>query len=164
MGHLCGSGCKRKTGERCDICRVGGGGLRFLTPASSPSSPKASIPTPHEKGAAVDLYFDGLFYRQIAGNMDQYFGRETGQMSIYRWVRDLSKKADSVLRPMKVDAGTIWVADEVVVKVGGQNYWLFNVMDSKSRFLLAAYYPLPAPRGRRRWRWLWRGKRRKSRR
>ena len=103
-----------------------------------PAGPRPRA-TPHEKGAAVDMYFDGLSYRKTAQNMDQYFGRTTDQSSIYGWVRDLSKKADSVLRPMKVKTGTIWVADEVVVKVGGENYWLFNVMDTQSRFLLAAY-------------------------
>ena len=40
-----------------------------------------------------------------------------------------------MLRPMKVDTDGVWVA----VKVGGKNYWLFNVMDSQTRFLLAAY-------------------------
>ena len=95
--------------------------------------------TPHEKGAAVEMYFDGLSYRKTAGNMDQFFGRDTDPTAVYRWVRDLSKKADDVLRPMKVDTGRVWVADEVTVKVGGKNYWLFNVMDSQTRFLLAAY-------------------------
>ena len=71
--------------------------------------------------------------------MNQYFGRETTQMGAYAWVRDLSKQADDVLRPLKVDTGRVWVADEVVVKVGGKDYWLFNVMDSQTRFLLAAY-------------------------
>ncbi len=70
--------------------------------------------------------------------MKQYFGRETTQVSIYRWVRELTAKADTALKP-KVDTGDVWVADEVVVNVGGQKYWLFNVMDADSRFLLAAY-------------------------
>ena len=71
--------------------------------------------------------------------MDQFFGRDTDPTAVYRWVRDLSKKADDVLRPMKVDAGRVWVADEVVVRIGVKNYWLFNVMDSQTRFLLSAY-------------------------
>ena len=50
--------------------------------------------TPHEKGAAVEMYFDGLSYRRTAGNMDQFFGRETTGASVYGWVRDLSKKAE----------------------------------------------------------------------
>ena len=60
-------------------------------------------------------------------------------MTIYRWVRELTAKADSALKPLKVATGDVWVADEVVINVGGQKYWLFNVMDSDSRFLLAAY-------------------------
>ena len=84
-------------------------------------------------------HFDGLSYRKVAGNMETYFGRKTDTSSVYNWVRELTAKADDALRPMKVDAGTTWVADEIVVSVGGQNYWLFNVMDSKTRFLLAAY-------------------------
>ena len=95
--------------------------------------------TPHEKGAAVEMYFDGLSYRKTAGNMDQFFGQDTDPTAVYRWVRDLSKKADDVLRPMKVDTGNVCVADEVAVKVGGKRYWLFNVMDSDTRFLLSAY-------------------------
>ena len=40
---------------------------------------------------------------------------------------------------MKVTTGDVWVANEVAVKVGGKNYWLFNGMDSDTRFVLAAY-------------------------
>ena len=51
----------------------------------------------------------------------------------------MSAKADEILRPMKVTTGDTWVADELVVNVGGKKYWLFNVMDSETRFVLAAY-------------------------
>ena len=76
---------------------------------------------------------------RTAENMEKYFGRETGQMSVCRWVRELSGKSDEILRPMKVNTGDSWVADEMVVNVGCKKYWLFNVMDSETRFVLAAY-------------------------
>ena len=142
MGHLCGSTCRRKTGQPCRTCRTSGGARVVQLDARGkpvkPPGPHAHA-TPHEKGAAVDLYFDGHSYRRTAENIGQYFDRETTQVSVYRWVRDLSKKAGEVLRPMKVDTGGVWVADEIAVKVGGKNYWLFNVMDSDTRFLLSAY-------------------------
>ena len=103
-----------------------------------PPGPHAHA-TPHEKGAAVDMYYDGLSYRRTAENVGQYFGRETNEATVYRWVRDLAAKADNVLRPMKVTTGDTWVADEMVVNVGGKKLWLFNVMDSETRFVLAAY-------------------------
>ena len=152
MGHLFRGNCKRKTGQACQTCRTSGKARVVQLDANGkPVKPEGKRPhaTPHEKGAAVEMYFDGLSYRRTAENMDQFFGRETTGASVYRWVRDLSKKADDVLRPMKVDTDRVWVADEVVVKVGGKNYWLFNVMDSQTRFLLAAYLsptpPTPNP-------------------
>ena len=71
--------------------------------------------------------------------MDQYFGRETRSTSIYRWVKELTEKADSVIKPMQVATADVCVADEVAVNVEGKKYWLFNVMDSDNRFVLAAY-------------------------
>ncbi len=145
MVHKCTSPhCKRRTGERCDTCRVGGGGGRRMIVVDAlgkPGKPEGKRPhaTPHEKGVAVDMYFDGLSYRRIAGNMEQYFGRETSPMTVYRWVRESTGKADEILRPMKVNTGPTWVADEMVVNVGGEKMWLFNIMDSDTRFVLAAY-------------------------
>ena len=139
---MCGSTCKRKTGQPCQTCRTASGArLVPIDGRGKQGKPEGKHPhaTPHEKGAAVEMYFDGRSCRRIAGNMDQFFGRETGSTSVYRWVRELTEKADSVVKPMKVATGGVWVADEVVVKVGGRNYWRFNVMDSDTRFVLAAY-------------------------
>lgn len=88
-----------------------------------------------KRAPPVDMYFDGVSYRKTAQNIEQYFGRKTGSTSIYRWVRELTTKADAALKPIKVNAGDTWVADEVAINVGGQIYWLFNVMDADSRFL-----------------------------
>ena len=41
--------------------------------------------TPHEKGTAADMYFDGLSYRRTAENIGQYFGRDTTQVTVYCW-------------------------------------------------------------------------------
>ena len=60
----------------------------------------------------MDLYFDGRSYRRIAGNMDQFFGRETGSTGVYRWVRELTEatalalareRADNPPRQIKTD-------------------------------------------------------------
>ena len=144
MGHKCTSdNCKRRTGERCDTCRSGSGGARLvvLDADGRPVKPEDKRPhaTAHEKGSAVDMYFDGHSYRQVARNMGNYFGRETDPASVYNWVRKLTGKADDILRPVPVNTGREWVADEMVVNVGGKNYWLFNVMDADTRFVLAAY-------------------------
>lgn len=85
------------------------------------------------------MYFDGLSYRRVAENMGEHFGRKTNAATVLRWVQEATKRAKDVVEATKVDTGPEWVADELAVKVGGRQYWLFNVMDAKSRFILAAY-------------------------
>ena len=75
----------------------------MLDANGKPVKPHGKHPqaTPHEKGVAVDLYFDGLSYRRTVENMEQYFGRDTTQISVYGRVRDLTKKADEIPAPDK---------------------------------------------------------------
>ena len=70
-----------------------------------PVKPEGKRPhaTSHEKGAAVDMYFDGLSYRRTAENIGDYFGRDTNHATVYRWVRELAAKAGEILRPDEGD-------------------------------------------------------------
>ena len=132
---MCGSTCKRKQSPPipCETCRLNGGRGPGHDDDRKPHA------TPKQVGAAVDLYFDGLSYRRVAENMGEHFDRPTSVGSVYSWVQDLSGKANEVTKETKIRAGDEWVADEIQVTVGGKKYWLFNVMDADSRFLLSAY-------------------------
>ena len=87
----------------------------------------------------MDMYFGGLSYRRAAENVGTYFDRPTTPMSVYNWTRQLSNTANDILIDHKIPTSDEWVADELQVRVGGRKYWLFNVMDSKSRVILAAH-------------------------
>ena len=129
MSHMCGSTCRRKQSPptRCQTC------------GGSDKKSGRRHATPQEIGAAVDMYFDGLSYRRTAENIGDYFHRPTTAMSVLNWVRNLTGKAQDITEGIKVQTGPEWVADELQVNVGGQKMWLFNVMDSQTRFVLAAY-------------------------
>ena len=130
MSHNCGSTCRRKQAipTRCDTCR-----------RSASANPRRHA-TPREIAAAVDMYFDGLSYRKVARNMGDHFNLATGQVTVHRWVQKYSQKASEIAAEFPVrTGGDEWVADEVAVKVGGEQYWLFNVMDADTRFVLSAY-------------------------
>ena len=146
--------CERKAGIACSTCRTAGKGAKVVIQGKDDQPVKPATgthpqATSHEIGAAVDMYFDGLSYRRMSENIDLYFGRETNTATVYRWVHGLTDKAGDVVKPLKVDTGKVWVADEIVVNVGGKNYWLFNVMDSDSRFILSASFPRSGQPGRR---------------
>ena len=138
MGHLCGSTCKRKTGEHCTTCRVGGGQTVLTIDPSNPGKRRQHA-KPIEIGAAVDMYFDGLSYRRVAENIGDYFHRPTNATTVYRWVRDNTARLKEVVEATPVDTGPEWVDDELQVRLGGEKYWIFNVMHSKTRFVFAAY-------------------------
>ena len=70
------------------------------------------------------MYFDGLSYRRVAENVGEYFGRPTSVGSVYSWVHESARRANEVVKEMKVDTGPEWVADEIAVKVGGKQYCL----------------------------------------
>ena len=69
---MCGSTCKRKTGERCEACRRPGG--QAVLHVGHEERGKRRHAAAQEIGAAVDMYFDGLSYRKAADNIGDYFG------------------------------------------------------------------------------------------
>ena len=64
---------------------------------------------------------------------------EPSKATVFEWVGDYSARALDAMKGRKARTSDEWVADEMQVKVGGQKYWLWNVMDSRTRFILAAH-------------------------
>ena len=95
---------------------------------------------PEQVGAAIGMFYNGMSYKQIAENMEDMFDiPEPSKATVYEWVRDYTARALGAIKGHKARTGDEWVADEMQVKVGGQKYWLWNVMDSRTRYILAAY-------------------------
>ena len=76
------------------------------------------------------MYYDGLSYKRIAENIAEVFDRpEPSKKTIYSWVRRYSDKAIEKMQEYPAHTSDHWVADEIVLTVGGKKYWNFNVMD-----------------------------------
>ena len=96
--------------------------------------------SPNVIGAAVRAYYSGVSYKQIAeGLEEQYDVPEPSKATIYRWVSEYTDHAVKATKGHKAHTGSEWVADEMVVTVGGQKYWNWNVLDADTRFILASY-------------------------
>ena len=91
-------------------------------------------------GSAIRDYYTGKSYKQIAeGLRDEYDIPEPSKATIYEWVRDYTEEAAHEMQNHKAQTGDHWVADELMVDVGGQKAWLWNVMDGKTRYVLASH-------------------------
>ncbi len=94
-------------------------------------------------GAAVNMYYDGLSFKRIAENIAEMFDRpEPSKRTVYTWVQKYTKKAKQTMKEYPAHTGDEWVADEMVLRVGGKKYWNWNVMDSKTRYVLASHLSL----------------------
>ena len=92
-------------------------------------------------GSAIRDFYSGKSYKQIAeGLHDEYdLPNEPSKATIYEWVRDYTDQATGQMKGRKAQTGKEWVADELMVDVGGKQMWLWNVMDSETRYVLASH-------------------------
>ena len=99
--------------------------------------PKMKTPTNHIS-AALSCYFGGMPLDAIQRHLQQQFGNYYSEMDIYNWVKRFSKEAVDRIKDFKPIVGDTWVADETVLKVCGRKVWFFDVIDEKTRYLLAS--------------------------
>ena len=95
--------------------------------------------TNQQVGVALQAYFDGLSYREISRLVGRSFDIDPPDpANIYRWVQDYSAGVSESIADLKANTGDRWVADEMEIRLGGHKFWIWNVMDSKTRYLLAS--------------------------
>ncbi len=87
---------------------------------------------------ALDLYFRGTSLRQVAEHFAQAYSLPVSDTTIYRWVTHYSALAAEWMDKQGAKVGETWHVDERVVNVNGEHAYLWNVMDSETRFLLAS--------------------------
>ena len=91
-------------------------------------------------GAAIRMFYSGMSYQQIAENMGTTYDiPEPSKATIYQWVRDYTKDALREMECHPAQTGGRWMVDEMPLAVGGQRYWIWNVMDRSTGYLLASH-------------------------
>lgn len=94
----------------------------------------------------LDLYFSGMSYHKISRTLNDNFGMSLGAASVYRWTKRFVPMISEYVNTLAPQLGDTWAADELFVKMrNGKPYkqnkgmaFLWNVMDKKTRFLLAS--------------------------
>ena len=114
---------------------------------------KGSRYSPEMVSLTLDLYFSGNSLRKIARIVNNHFGTEMGSTSIYRWIQRFVPMISEYAQSLTPELSETWHADELFVKMrngetvrGGMDRskpqknmaYLWNVMDRKTRFLLAS--------------------------
>lgn len=103
--------------------------------------PKMKTPIP-QIASALDCYYGGMSLNAAKRHLEQQYGNPITNAGIYNWVIRFSKDIGELAKDYKPNVGDVWVADETVLKIGGQNVWFWDILDAKTRFLLASHMSL----------------------
>jgi transposase-like protein len=136
----CGSGDVERAGVRQNksgpvrrfLCRVCGA---YFTGREGYQRRRSD---PEIIAKALDLYFRGVSLRQVAAHFGQAYGLRLSPMTVYRWIVHYSRLAAEWMNSQGAKVGETWHVDERVVNVNGEHTYLWNIMDSDTRFLLAS--------------------------
>ena len=96
---------------------------------------------------AMDCYYRDLSYRDISYQFQQFYGLKISHVTIREWVLRFSEVMEKYSKTIQPNIKGVWNADETLVltKRGkekdnptGNFDYVWNVMDNKSKFLLAS--------------------------
>jgi len=99
--------------------------------------PKMQTPI-KQVASAISMYYDGLSQNDIRKQLKQIYGNDVSDFAVYNWIERFTKDAVNITNHYRPNVGYVWLADETVIKVGGKQYWLLDIIDVKTRFLIAS--------------------------
>ena len=93
----------------------------------------------NQVASALSMYYEGLSLNAIRRQLKQDFGYYPSDATVYEWILKYTDTAINKAKDYKPNVGSIWVADETVLKIDGSNIWFWDIIDTKTRFLLASH-------------------------
>lgn len=88
---------------------------------------------------ALNMYYEGMSLNEIRRNLIQQHDIYVSDVTILNWIKRFSKLAIEETGKHKPKVGDIWVADETVIDIDGKNVWFWDIIDTKTRFLIASH-------------------------
>jgi transposase-like protein len=95
--------------------------------------------TVEQIGASLNLYYTGSSLADIAGFLKTNYDNEVDRSTVYRWLVRFTKEAIRLFESLKPKVSDTWIADETTLKFQDKLYWIWDIIDRKTRFLLASY-------------------------
>ncbi len=107
--------------------------------------------SPETVSLTLDLYFSGMSLAKIANTLNRNYDMTMSKITVYRWIQKFIPKISEYVNSLSPQLSDTWHGDELFVKMkSGIDYttsdrrsfehiaFLWNVMDRKTRFLLAS--------------------------
>lgn len=88
---------------------------------------------------SLDLYYEGMSVRKIQRQIEYIFKVKVSQVAIYKWIMKYSKLTKEYVDTLKADLSNVWHVDETMIKIKGKNKWFWEIIDAKTRFMVAEH-------------------------
>lgn len=120
------------TGEQYYLCRSCNKRFNLKDALVHMKTPVSAV------AASVSMYYRGMSISNIRQELEQIYHLDVSDFAIYNWIERFTKDAIKITENYHPDVGYVWMADETVINIAGKQYWLLDVIDVKTRFLLAS--------------------------
>lgn len=105
--------------------------------ADNKALPRMRTPT-EQVSDALNMHYEGMSLNAIKRNLKQQNNYDVSDVAIYKWIDRFTDDAIKKFKDVHPNVGDVWVADETVLKIGGENVWFWDIIDTKTRYLLAS--------------------------
>jgi putative transposase len=92
-----------------------------------------------EIGEALSMYYRGMSIEDISQHLGQQYNHFPSSSTVYEWICRFTDEAARKTSGHKPNVGYVWVADETILNIGGKKVWFWDIIDYKTRFLLASH-------------------------
>jgi putative transposase len=106
--------------------------------ASTETIPKMQYAT-SKIADAINMFYEGMSLKEIRRNFIQQHNDYISDVTAFNWVRRFTELAVNEASKYRPNVGDIWVAGETEIEIDGENAWLWDIMDTKTRFLIATH-------------------------
>jgi putative transposase len=96
----------------------------------------------HIVSSALNMFYEGMSLNTIRRQLNQDYNYFPSDSTVYEWIVRFTQTVLSMVKDYRAKTGSTWIADETVLKIAGRNTWFWDVIDAKTRFLLASHLSL----------------------
>jgi len=106
---------------------------------STIDAPYGMQTTVEQIGASLSMYYTGSSLADIAQLLKQTYDNPVDRSTVYRWIVKFTKDAIEIFEEFTPKVSDTWIADETAIKFQDKLYWIWDIIDRDTRFLLASY-------------------------
>jgi putative transposase len=84
------------------------------------------------------LYYKGMPLKSIRQQLEEEYGCYPSDSTIYRWVKRNTIQGEQDIKDHQPQVGSTWLIHESSLMIGSKRYWIFDLLDSLTHYLLAS--------------------------